>query len=100
IAHDFNNLLTSINGYTEFLNQALGNDSPLLRNVEGILASVDRAAKLTRQLLAFSRKQMSSPKPTDLNAVIGALLPSLEAAADRRIRLNVDLKPDLAPIMA
>jgi two-component system cell cycle sensor histidine kinase/response regulator CckA len=100
IAHDFNNLLTSINGYTEFLNQALGAESPLLRNVEGILASVDRAAKLTRQLLAFSRKQMSSPRATDLNNVIGTLLPSLNVMMDGNITLSLDLKKHLAPVLA
>ena len=69
VAHDFNNLLTAIVGYTELaLTQRPRRDDPLLRErLEEIRRRADRAAALTRQLLAFSRKQVLQPKVLDLN---------------------------------
>jgi two-component system cell cycle sensor histidine kinase/response regulator CckA len=70
IAHDFNNLLTVITGYSELTLRRLDKDDPLARNIEEIEKAADRATSLTRQLLAFSRKQVLQPKVLDLNAVI------------------------------
>lgn len=70
IAHDFNNLLTVINGYSELLLAQLKEESPFRREVEEIKRSGDRAATLTRQLLAFSRRQVLQPKVLDLNEVV------------------------------
>jgi len=70
IAHDFNNLLTVINGYSELLLDQLKEGSPLRKEVEEIKRSGDRAATLTRQLLAFSRLQVLQPKVLDLNEVV------------------------------
>jgi two-component system cell cycle sensor histidine kinase/response regulator CckA len=70
IAHDFNNLLTVITGYSELALRSLGQSHPLLTSVEEILKASERAAVLTRQLLAFSRKQILQPKIIDLNPVI------------------------------
>jgi two-component system cell cycle sensor histidine kinase/response regulator CckA len=70
IAHDFNNLLTVIAGYSELTIRSLGQSHPLLTNVQEILKASERAAVLTRQLLAFSRKQILQPKIIDLNPVI------------------------------
>ena len=100
IAHDFNNLLTAITGYTDFLQQALGKDSPLLHNVDGILSSVDRAANLTRQLLAFSRRQPASPRSLDLNSVVAALISTLGGLVEDDINLNLELDDDLGLILA
>jgi PAS domain S-box-containing protein len=70
IAHDFNNLLMVISGYSEFLLERLGPD-PVVRGPAAEIASAaERATALTRQLLAFSRKQMLTPKVLDLNAVV------------------------------
>jgi len=70
IAHDFNNLLTVITGYSELTLKRLDKADPLARNIEEIEKAADRAASLTRQLLAFSRKQVLQPRVLDLNAVI------------------------------
>jgi PAS domain S-box-containing protein len=70
IAHDFNNLLMVISGYSEFLLERIG-PNPALRNpAQEIGQAAERATTLTRQLLAFSRKQMLAPKLMDLNAVV------------------------------
>src|SRR5712691_5054739 len=73
IAHDFNNLLTAINGYSDLTLRRLPAEDPLRRNVEEIKKAGDRAASLTRQLLAFSRKQVLQPKVLDLNSAISEL---------------------------
>lgn len=70
IAHDFNNLLTVITGYSELTLKRLDKGDPLARNVEEVRKAAERAASLTRQLLAFSRKQVLQPKVLDLNSVI------------------------------
>jgi PAS domain S-box-containing protein len=70
IAHDFNNLLTAILGFSDILLLRLGAGHPLRKEVEEIKNAGDRAATLTRQLLAFSRKQVLQPKLVDLNEVI------------------------------
>jgi signal transduction histidine kinase/ActR/RegA family two-component response regulator len=70
VAHDFNNILTAITSYSELGLVKLGPQDPLRRNFDEILAAADRAADLTRQLLAFSRRQILVPKVIDLNAII------------------------------
>lgn len=70
IAHDFNNLLTVITGYSELTLNRLDKADPLARNIEEVKKAADRATSLTRQLLAFSRKQVLQPKVLDLNSVI------------------------------
>ena len=70
IAHDFNNLLMVISGYSEFLLDRIGPDPVLRTPAQEISKAAERASSLTRQLLAFSRKQMLAPKVLDLNAVV------------------------------
>jgi two-component system cell cycle sensor histidine kinase/response regulator CckA len=70
IAHDFNNLLMVISGYSEFLLDRLGPDPTLRGPAQEIAGASQRASSLTRQLLAFSRKQMLAPKILDLNGVV------------------------------
>ena len=71
VAHDFNNLLMVINGYTEVLLEQLEKDSATHNKVQSIQQAADRAATLTRQLLAFSRKQLLELKVVDVNTVVG-----------------------------
>jgi two-component system, cell cycle sensor histidine kinase and response regulator CckA len=71
VAHDFNNLLMVINGYTEVLLEQLEKDSAMHSKVQSIQQAADRAATLTRQLLAFSRKQLLELKVVDVNTVVG-----------------------------
>ncbi len=70
IAHDFNNLLMVISGYSEFLLERIGGDPELRAHAQEIANAAGRATSLTRQLLAFSRKQMLAPKIVDLNSVV------------------------------
>ncbi len=72
VAHDFNNLLTAIRGYSEFALNRLGSEkSSIRKDIEEIAKSADRASSLTRQLLAFSRKQLLQPRILQLNDVVG-----------------------------
>ena len=73
VAHDFNNLLLVISAYAELMLDSLAADHPLRRNVDEIISASRRAADLTRQLLAFGRKQMQSLQVLDLNSVIGEI---------------------------
>ncbi|MFH1843111.1 MAG: PAS domain S-box protein [bacterium] len=70
LAHDFNNLLTAISGYSDLMAYDLPQQHPLQENVEEIRKASKRAASLTQQLLAFSRKQLISPRLMDLNALV------------------------------
>ncbi len=70
IAHDFNNLLMVISGYSEFLLERVGADPEMRGHTREIANAAERATSLTRQLLAFSRKQMLDPKIVDLNSVV------------------------------
>ena len=80
IAHDFNNLLMVIQSYTEMLQDSLPADDSLRKNTREIMKAADRAASLTGQLLAFSRKQIISPVVLDLNVVIDETREDVKAA--------------------
>ncbi|MBS2016264.1 MAG: response regulator [Deltaproteobacteria bacterium] len=90
IAHDFNNLLTVITTCASFLREGLPAESSLQVDVEDIRLAAERAAALTRQLLAFSRRQMLAASTLDVEEVVEALLPSLRKAAGDRIDVQVD----------
>jgi two-component system cell cycle sensor histidine kinase/response regulator CckA len=80
IAHDLNNMLTAILGFSEFLNRSLAPDDSRRADVEQISRAADRSASLTRQLLAFARRDLIQPRVLDLNSVVrhtGTLLPSI-----------------------
>jgi len=80
VAHDFNNLLMVVSSYAELMQDSLAPEHPLRRNVEEIQKAASRAADLTRQLLAFGRKQMQALQVLDLNAIvrdINKMLPRL-----------------------
>jgi signal transduction histidine kinase/ActR/RegA family two-component response regulator len=89
IAHDFNNLLTVIQGRSYLLLQRVPDQSSARRDIELIQETSERAATLTRQLLAFSRKQMLQPKPLDLNALIDGLAPMLARLIGEHIQLLI-----------
>jgi PAS domain S-box-containing protein len=89
VAHDFNNLLTVIQGYTEMLQDALPTHAPLRRNTQEILKAADRAASLTRQLLAFGRKQILCPVVLDLNSLIDETSKMLERIIGEDIEVQV-----------
>ncbi len=95
IAHDFNNLLTAINGYTELSIRKLKPDDPIRRNLEEVAKAGDRAAMLTQQLLAFSRKQVLQPTVLDLNVVIEELKKMLQRLIGDDIILESRASEDL-----
>ena len=100
ISHDFNNLLTVILGYSDIMKRNLPEDHPLRRNVEEIVRASERAASLTRQLLAFSRKQVMQPKVFDLNTVVTDLEKMLRRMIGEDIELRVSLQDELGNIKA
>ena len=87
VAHDFNNILTGIHGYAELAIESLQNHPQELRDLERILGLSDRAADLTRQLLAFSRRQTLQPVVLNLNRVVEGMLDMLR----RLVGEDVDL---------
>lgn len=100
ISHDFNNLLTVILGYTDISKRSLKEGDPLLRNLEEISKASERASSLTRQLLAFSRKQVMQPKVFDVNTVVSDLRKMLRRMIGEDVELRVSLEPELGNIKA
>ena len=100
VAHDFNNLLTVILGYGEQMLEQLGPHDPMRRAVEEIQSAAGRAAALTGQLLAFSRKQMLEPRVIDLNAVLAGTGHLLRRLIGEDIQLEVTLDPRLGRVLA
>jgi PAS domain S-box-containing protein len=100
IAHDFNNLLTAINGYSEMTLRGLQPESPVRKNVEEIKKAGDRGASLTRQLLAFSRKQVLQTKVLDINSVVSEMDKLLRRLIGENIDLLTLLTPDLGRVRA
>jgi two-component system cell cycle sensor histidine kinase/response regulator CckA len=88
VAHDFNNLLTAIGAYAGFLHKGLDEGDALMDDVKEIIAATERAAALTRQLLAFSRKQILSPQIFDLNASLGSTVKMLQRLIGEDIKLE------------
>lgn len=95
IAHDFNNLLTVIKGYSELVLEELEVADPLRCEVEEVQKAADRAASLTRQLLAFSRQQVLAPRVLDLNQVIRNMDRLLHRLLGDDIDLTINLDPNL-----
>lgn len=100
VAHDFNNLLTVITGYSELTLRKLAKDDPLRTYIEGIATAGARAAGLTRQLLAFSRRQMLQSKVLDLNQVVEEMDKLLQRLIGEDVHLASVLHPFLGQIKA
>ena len=101
IAHDFNNLLTVINGYSEVvLHQYLHKSDPSRKFLEEIKKAGERAASLTGQLLAFSRKQVLQPKILDLNQIVMDIDKMLQRLIGEDIEVTTLLASGMAPIKA
>ncbi len=100
IAHDFNNLLMVISGYSEFLLERLGTDPILRGHAQEIANAAERATSLTRQLLAFSRKQMLAPKIVDLNSVVTENVKMLTRLIGEDIDLVMVPGPDIGAVKA
>ena len=95
IAHDFNNILTAVSGYTELLIGQLAAGDPRRESAEEIRQAGERAAALTQQLLAFSRRQVLEPRVLDLNAVIANMERMLRRVIGEDIELTTSLSTGL-----
>jgi len=100
IAHDFNNLLTVLIGRSQLLLRRLGAEDPVRADIELMEHTADRAADLTRQLLAFSRKQVLQPSVLDLNVVVANLAEMLRRLIGEDIALVTALDPALSHVKA
>jgi PAS domain S-box-containing protein len=102
VAHDFNNLLTVILGNADFLARGLqtaGVDGALAQQLGQIRVAAERGAKLTAQLLAFSRRQRLEPKPIDLNETVSGMRDMLQSTLGGSIRIETVLGPDVWPAL-
>ena len=100
VAHDFNNLLTVINGYSEFLLKRLKATDPLRSYANQIREAGERAASLTKQLLAFSRRQAIEPRVLDLNMTIRESAPMLRRLIGEDVVLKTQLEECLGQVLA
>jgi two-component system cell cycle sensor histidine kinase/response regulator CckA len=100
IAHDFNNLLGVIIGYSEALQQSIDPENPLREAIDEIQKAGQRAATLTQQLLAFSRKQVLEPKILDLNSIVEDMRKMLRRLIGEDIELNFNMLADLGRVKA
>ena len=99
IAHDFNNLLTAIHGQALLALEDL-RDDPRAANVEPIVDAAERAGALTRQLLAFGRRQVLEPRVLDVNAVVESIVPLLRRLAGEAISVRTSLGAQLSSVEA
>jgi PAS domain S-box-containing protein len=98
VAHDFNNLLTVVLGNARRLQKG-ASDHEQRRRLDMIVQAAERGAKLTAQLLAFSRRQKLEPKPVDLNETVSGMHDLLQSTMGGSIRIQVQLYPGLWPAM-
>jgi CheY-like chemotaxis protein len=94
VAHDFNNILSAIKCYAEFIAKGIISGKPKLSDVQEIITAADRAASLTNQLLAFSRRQMLAPRVVDINGRVGGMTRMLERVIGEDVKLVVKLHPE------
>jgi PAS domain S-box-containing protein len=100
VAHDFNNVLTAIIGYANLMQLKLAKDDPLRAYAENILSTSQRAAQLTKSLLAFGRKQVISPVPVQLNGIVERIAKLLQRLIREDISLSVSLTSEDTTILA
>jgi len=99
IAHDFNNLLTVIRGHSELLSSAIDDADPRHEGIRQIHDASRRAAALTRQLLAFTRKQVLEPRVIPINQCVAGLAPMLERLIGEDITIHLSLQDSAANVM-
>ena len=100
IAHDFNNLLTVISGYTQLALMRADKSSPAADDLRQVVEAAERAANLTHQLLAFSRKQVLQPTVLDLNEVVSGISPMLRRIIGEHIELGIEREARSARVRA
>jgi PAS domain S-box-containing protein len=100
VAHEFNNLLTVIQGNVELMRDDLPPDHPSVGPLAAVARTTQRAATLTHQLLALSRRQVLTRTPTDVNALVNAFAPMLRHAVGQSVQVYLRLDPDLPAALA
>jgi signal transduction histidine kinase len=100
VAHDFNNMLTAILGYAELLTEQIGPEKPIGQDLREIVSAAERASALTRQLLAFSRKQSIKPVAVCLNEVIESLEPMLRRLISANVSIHTSLERQTHSVLA
>jgi PAS domain S-box-containing protein len=100
VAHDFNNLLTIMTGYCQLMLKNLAPDDPNRHSAEQVLKAGERAGALTRQLLAFSRRQVLQPRVLDVNTLVRTLSVMLHRVIGENIELNLTLDKELGHVNA
>lgn len=100
IAHDFNNALTGIIGFADLLRMRLGKEPQLQGDVDEILKCAERASTLTRQLLAFARRQVIEPVSLELNKVVGDLSRLMKKVSGEQIEVRTRLTEGILPVFA
>jgi signal transduction histidine kinase len=100
VAHEVNNMMTVITGFSGFLEGALAADDPRAEDVAEIRRAADRAAGITRQLLAYSRQQLLQPTPLDLNALVTQSFPALARLLGPAIHIVLERADGLARVRA
>jgi two-component system cell cycle sensor histidine kinase/response regulator CckA len=100
VAHDFNNMLTAITGYGEILRAGFKPDDPMREDVDEILGAAQRAAALTKQLLAFSRQSVLQPRLVVMNEVVRGIYNMLTRIVGSKIEFRTSLDPDLGLVKA
>ena len=100
VAHDFNNLLTAVIGYSALLLDTVAGNEEALDQVQEIKAAGERAAALTSQLLAFSRRQVLQPKMIDLNLIVADFERLLRRTVGEHITVVIHCAPDLWQVRA
>jgi PAS domain S-box-containing protein len=98
IAHDFNNMLTAITGYAELLAYSFDESDPRAQDVDQVLKAASHAAALTRQLLAFSRKQVLLPQRLDVNDVVRGVQSMLARTLGAEVQLTTSLAETVSPV--
>ena len=100
VAHEVNNMMTVITGFSGFLEGTLAAEDPRAEDLAEIRRAADRAAGITRQLLAYSRQQLLRPTALDLNALVQESLPVLARLLGPDVKLEIRQAPDLASVRA
>lgn len=100
VAHDFNNLMTIVMTNAEMLEESLGNNEYARGQVKQIFGAADRGVALTRQLLAFSRRQPQQRTHLDVSSVVTDLIPLIRTLVGSRIRIRVEAPPNLPTVLA
>jgi PAS domain S-box-containing protein len=100
VAHDFNNMLAPILGYAQIARRKLGDDHPVAEDLEIVATAAEKAAELTRRLLALGRQQRLSLAPLDLTEVVSGMRPILERIVSEDVGMRFDLAADLPAVLA